>query len=127
MTVPRRKVAQRAREHPGALRWLLGARPQLDGKGSCSHGAIVRWRHLFVHQSTLAQWDVFQETYWEEMRNSIIMWHRQRGWRAPPSHLRGHEAERRWLAQERHDHPRGVYQIKAGTQWGIERTLAGER
>jgi hypothetical protein len=79
-----------------------------------------------VHQSARAQWELFQESFWNECRNTIIAWHRNRGWRAPPSHLRGHEAERAWLWNERRTHPRGRYDIKPGARWGLERTLAGE-
>lgn len=104
--IPRRKRDPRDHLPMGAARWLLGAAPQLDGMGSCSHGAIIRWRHLIVHQSGRQQWEKFQEDYWDLWRNTIIAWHLVRGWQHPPGHLRGHEAERAWLWGERHEKPR---------------------
>jgi hypothetical protein len=124
MSIPRRKVEPRGRLHAGALRWLLGAYPQwIYAKGDCSHGAIVRWRHLIIHKSGRKEWEQFQEDYWNEWRNTMIAWHLQRGWRAPPSHLRGHQAERGWLWNERKRFPRGKYVIKPGERWGLERRL----
>jgi hypothetical protein len=107
MTIPKRKLQQRGRLPMGALRWLLGATPEwIYEKGDCTHGSIVRWKHLILHVHTSEDWDEFQEQYWSQWRNSILQWHKVRGYKLPPPYLRGHELERRWLWQHRRKHPR---------------------
>jgi hypothetical protein len=110
--IPRRKVEQRGTLHSGARRWLVGANTQWQyEKGNSTHGAIARWRYLFEHVYSYEDWVTFQEKFWDQWRNTILQWHRERGWKLPPPHLRGHRAERDWLWNQRRSYPRGKRRV----------------
>ena len=92
---------RQARLSMGAMRWLLGADPQMDGEtGAVRHGSIVRWRHLIAHKPMREQWDEYLASFWAEHRDALLAWHAARGYDVP-RHRLGHERERTFLRQQR--------------------------
>jgi hypothetical protein len=93
---------QRLRLHAGALRWLLGARPESLGYecGNCTHGAIVRYRYLKAKCYSKADWEAHLAELWQTHKARVQAWH-LRHWpnKRPPR--TPFEAERIFRARHR--------------------------
>jgi hypothetical protein len=76
MTPPRPRIGRLLGLHPGAIRWLLGARPEQREDGSRRHGAIVRYRYLFAHACTTEAWDEHTAALWKEY-GPVVREHRR--------------------------------------------------
>jgi hypothetical protein len=102
MTIARKNHRQRL--HPGAIRWLLGARSELTESGRITHCSISQYEFLIAKCFTAEEWDDHCAELWAANEAWIQSWHLKRWPHKRPPHTPT-EAARDFIARRKAQHP----------------------
>ena len=99
----RKKVGHRQRLHPGAIRWLLGARSELTENGGITHGSIAKYEFLIAKCFSAEEWDDQCAELWAANEAWVQSWHLKRWPHKRPPHTPT-EARRDFIARRKAQH-----------------------